>query len=187
MRKGKGSKEKGSAWERETGRLLSLWLTNGARPDIMSRNVLSGGSFTRAEGKGEISSRAPGDLMAAHPLAFQFLARYSIECKHLRDIGLMRYLLDPRAMSELGQIIALARRQAKHIKLNYMVIAKQNQYEPLIFVDGIIGDKMLTCLKRRGNRITLPPMHHRVHGGSVFIMRFRDMLSYVDPDKLLGE
>jgi hypothetical protein len=184
MRKG-GGPEKGHEWERETGRLLSLWLTNSERPDIFSRNVLSGGAFTLAEKAGKKSSRAPGDIIAAHPLAFRFLAAYSIECKHLRDIGLMRYLLDPRGLTPLGQIISLARRQARHIDVEYMVIAKQNHKDAMVFVSGLTGDRMLASLRRRGRREPLHPLHHWFHGRTVFAMRFRDMLSMIDPDLLL--
>jgi hypothetical protein len=180
-----GGKDKGSAWERQVGKLLSLWLTNAERGDIFSRNVLSGGAFTLAEAAGKISSRAPGDLMAAHPLAFNFLSRFSVECKHLANIGLEAYLLDPRAQTSLGQIISLASRQAKHIKLEYMIVAKQNNREAIVMIDGDVGEKMMRCLRAKRGRISLSPMHHYLHRGSICMLRFCDMLSFIDPEKLL--
>lgn len=180
-----GSNDKGSVWEREVGKLLSLWLTNAERGDIFSRNVLSGGAFTLAEAAGKISSRAPGDLMAAHPLAFNFLSRFSVECKHLANIGLEAYLLDPRAQTSLGQIISLASRQAKHIKLEYMIVAKQNNREAIVMIDGDVGEKMMRCLRAKRGRISLSPMHHYLHRGSICMLRFCDMLSFIDPEKLL--
>lgn len=186
MRKG-GNKAKGSEWERATGRMLSLWLTHSERDDIFSRNVLSGGSFTMAEGKGKLSSRMPGDVMAAHPLAFQFLQQYSIECKHLRDIGLLRYLLDPRAMTPLGVIIRQARRQADHIGLDYMVIAKQNQRFPVVFTSAKAGTHMLNAITTRGRRLTLRPMHHWLHSETVFMIRLADMVTRIDPDNFLDK
>lgn len=186
MRAG-GGHAKGSAWERECGKQLSLWLTHGERPDIMSRNVLSGGSFTNAEKAGKTSSRMPGDVMAAHPLAFRFLSRFSIECKFLKDIGLMQYMLDPRQQNPLAIIIALARRQAKSINCEFMVIAKQNQHDALAFVDGTVGELMMQCMKQRGTRTMLYPMHHYLHKGDICALRFIDMLSRIDPDLLLAE
>jgi hypothetical protein len=123
---GKHSKNKGSAFEREAGKQLSLWLTAGERPDTFSRNVLSGGSFTNAELRGEKSSRMPGDLMAAHPLAFAFLSQFSVECKHYEDIGLDAYLWDTRARTMLGEFIYHTKRQAVPVDLEYMLIAKQD-------------------------------------------------------------
>ena len=55
MRAG-SSKAKGSQWEREVGKTFSLWLTNNERPDLFSRNVLSGGAFTIAHNKGDIDA-----------------------------------------------------------------------------------------------------------------------------------
>ena len=180
-----GGKSKGSAWEREVGKLLSLWLTNAERPDIFSRNVLSGGSFTLAEAAGKQSSRMAGDLMAAHPLAFRFLSRFSVECKHLANIGLDAFIFDPRMMSPLGHIIRQARRQARYTDAEYMIVAKQNRQDALVMVDGQIGKQMLEALKTTGNRAALKPMHHFFHGDQIFAMRFRDMLVRVNPDLLL--
>lgn len=182
-----GQKSKGSAWEREAGKLLSLWLTHSERPDIFARNVLSGGAFTLAEQAGKVSSRMPGDIMAAHPLAFRFLEQFSIECKHLRNIGLEAYLLDPRAMTSLGQIISQAKRQARHIGAEYMLLAKQNNREALVMVSGDVGRRIIGARITKGNRYTVPPMHHYLHNDSIYVMRFRDMISKIDPDRLLGE
>ncbi len=186
MRSG-GGKAKGSAFERECGKLISLWLTHGERPDIMSRNVLSGGSFTNAENAGKVSSRMPGDMMAAHPLAFRFLSRFSVECKHLKDIGLLQYMLDPRQQNPLAIIIALARRQAKSINCEFMVIAKQNRHDAVVIIDGGIGEHMMLCMKQRGTRTMLHPMYHFLHKGNVCLLRFSDMLRMIDPDLLLAE
>lgn len=186
MRPGGGSL-KGGEWERDCGRQISLWLTHGEHNDLMSRNVLSGGAFTRAEKAGKRSSRAPGDMMAASPLAFRFLSRFSIECKHLQDIGLLQYMLDPRQQNPLAIIIALARRQSKSIGCEFMVIAKQNRRDAVVFVDGAVGEHMMACMKTRGSRTLLHPMHHYLHKGSVCALRFADMLSMIDPDLLLAE
>lgn len=176
---------KGAAWEREVGRLLSLWLTRGEQPDIFARNVLSGGAFTLATERGKRSARMPGDLMASHPSAFRFLEQFSIECKHLKDIGLIQYLLDPRGMTPLGKIIALAKRQARHINVEYMVIAKQNRMAALVFVSGAIGERMLNSLVQYKGRVALMPMHHKFHGGSVVAFRLKDLVLTIDPDLLL--
>lgn len=185
MRRG-GGKAKGSKFERDSGKALSLWLTYDKHPDIFSRNVLSGGAFTRAETAKKVTARAPGDLMAAHPLAFKFLQKFSIECKHLKDIGLEAWLWDGQAKTSFGEIIDLARRQALSINLQYMVIAKQNNRDVLIFVDGHIGNVMLASYRRRtSRRVAIAPMYHYFHKQSVFVMRLDDLVRYVDPDTFL--
>ena len=185
MRSG-GSKEKGSAWEREVGKRLSLWLTYDERPDIFSRNVLSGGAFTIATDKGKLSSRMPGDLMAAHPLAFAFLSHYLVECKHLKNIGMESLIFDTSAKSAMMTIIKLCESQAAHSKLAYLVIAKQNMREPLILCSGNTGDHLLASIPRT-KRWTGPPIHHWLHRRRIFVMRFADMLNAVNPKILLGD
>ena len=179
-----GGKAKGSQWERDCGKAISLWLTHGERPDIMSRNVLSGGSFTNAENAGKVSSRMPGDMMAAHPLAFRFLSHFSIECKHLKSLNLDAYLFDPRMQTPFGHIITLARRQAQSINLQYMVIAKQNNREAVIFMEYSIGFHVLNNPKKTA-RTRLQPMYHGLHKDTVFMMRFKDFLAWTDPDLFL--
>lgn len=176
-----GGKQKGNNWERESARRISLWLTNGEKGDLLTRNVLSGGTFTNAMKAGRMSSHMPGDLMAAHPAAFAFMSRYSIECKHHKDLKIIQYLLDPRQQSELAKIIDLARRQAAHHNLEFMVIARQNRVEPFTFLSESVGYKLLESLKSEN----VVPMYHRLHQGRVFCLRFTDMLSMVDPNRFL--
>lgn len=183
MRVGGGG-AKGAEWERQVGKQLSLWLTHDKHPDIFTRNVLSGGSFTMAERLQRATMRAPGDLMAASPLAFDFLRMFSVECKHLADIGLEAHFWDPQGATMLGEIIKLARRQARSIGCEYMVIAKQNRREPLIFVDGKMGPRFLAA-RRPTRRVAVFPMYHLLHRNTIFVMRFTDMLITVDPERLL--
>lgn len=183
MRAG-GGKDKGSSWEREVGKLLSLWLTHGARPDIFSRNVLSGGAFTNASSKGELSSRMPGDLMAAHPLAFTFMSKYAIECKHLASLGLEQFLFDDKNSSELSKIISFADGQARAVQLDYMIVAKQNRREPFVITAGSVGRHILEA-GRVSSRIRIAPPHHYLHRGRIFMMKFGTMCTVIDPDRLL--
>ena len=183
MRKG-GGHAKGAEWERQVGKALSLWLTNNQRPDIFTRNVLSGGSFTILERKGERSSRMPGDIMAAHPLAFKFLENFSVECKHLADLGVEAHFWDPKGGKALGEIIRLANRQARSIGLEYMLIARQNHREPFVFVNGRIGHRFLAA-RKPSKRASILPMYHILHRGSTFAMLLSDMLITVDPTILL--
>ena len=180
-----GGKAKGSAWERESGKALSLWLTKGAMPDIFSRNVLSGGAFTAAQGRGKESNRMAGDLMAAHPAAFRFLANYIVECKHLASLGLEAFLFDTERSSPLSRIIMYARGQARQTGLHYMLIAKQNRREAFVIVDGSIGEQLLSAIPPSPRR--LPPPHHKLHGGSIFLLPLSSMCSRVDPDLFLKD
>ena len=184
MRKG-GGKDKGSAWERESGKALSLWLTRGEKPDIFARNVLSGGAFTVAQGRGVSSSRMAGDLMAAHPLAFRFLSRYIVECKHLASLGLEQFLFDTSRTSPLSKIVMYARGQANQAGLDYLLIAKQNRRDALVIADGATGTRLIASAIP-SHRAQLPPHHHLLHARSIFVMSLDQMCSRIDPDLFLS-
>lgn len=182
-----GQKDKGSTWEREAGRLLSLWLTDNARPDIFTRNVLSGGAFTVAQTAGKLTSRMPGDLMAAHPLAFQFLSQFMVECKHLRSLELEQFFFDQKAASMLHHILIFAEQQAQQGGLEYMVLAKQNRKPALVFVSGHIGMRMLEASTGSGGRRLVVPNHHFFHRKRVMSLRLDEMMERVRPSAFLQQ
>ena len=179
-------KAKGSAWERDVCKALSLWLTKGQRPDILTRNVLSGGRFTNALRKDSNEKGMPGDVMAAHPLAFKF--NFLVECKHLNSLSLEAYLFDHDDRSPLAHIINQARQHAAKAEtpLHFMIVAKQNQKPPLVFVDNLILEFMQDAHKnRRGIPSYRLPFHH-LHSQSIGMFRFQDLINCVDPDKFLA-
>jgi hypothetical protein len=178
MRPGGGA-AKGGEFERHVGRQLSLWLTNGQRTEIFTRNVMSGGVFTNALKLGKDERGMPGDLMAAHPLAFAFLSRFLVECKHLSSLGWDAYVYDRQRRSALGQIIALAAAQAAQAEppLDYLVIARQNR-RPTIVIGAY--PTLRNCIDT-----PLGPLWHHVLHGSVLVMSFDDLTTRVRPARLL--
>jgi len=179
-----GGHAKGARWEREVGKSLSLWLTAGERPDIFSRNVLSGGAFTVATKAGKTSSRMPGDLMAANPLAFAFLSRYMVECKHLKSLSLEYFILDAGRSSPLMRIIDLSRSQARVAGVEFFIVAKQNQRDPCAIVSVPTGRKLLAAHGKSG-RFVVPPVYHVLHRESLMMFRFGDLLAHAKPHLFL--
>jgi hypothetical protein len=175
-----GGAEKGAAFERDTGKRLSLWITEGARSDLFSRNVLSGGKFTLATQKG-LEKGMPGDLMAAHPLAFEFLSHFLIECKHHADLKLEHFLFDFQAKGHIASIIAKARMEAASMNLYYMVIAAQNRRPALVFMQSIVGlSANLHAKPRKAFR------YHKFHNDTIFCCTLDDLLAYVKIGNLIA-
>lgn len=135
MKRPGGGKFKGSEFERSVGRTLSMWISDGQRKNLFSRNVLSGGGYTVTQAKGRETPNIPGDLMAASPLAFNFLSIFSIECKHHADIDLDVFLRDRRGTSFLMKTILHTSKQAAEHGLTWLVIAKENRHEPIVLMD----------------------------------------------------
>lgn len=81
-----GGKAKGSSFEREVGKKLSLWLTAGTDATQLIRSVLSGG-WSRGH-KAPSGFRQVGDLAPNGPAGEEFRSKFAVECKHRRSIDL---------------------------------------------------------------------------------------------------
>lgn len=161
---GAGSKNKGSSFERFVCQSLSKWLTAGARNDVLRRTVGSGGQFTRAKStKGE-----PGDIGPNDPLAFEFMARFVIECKHWKKLDLIDNLWDDKHALMLA--VNKVRGEARGLNREWMLIARQNHRPTLLF---IAATPYLKCLAQ--NKI----QYHALFGGTVLLMRFEDFVESI--------
>jgi hypothetical protein len=169
-----GSQSKGSAWERQLGSALSLWITGGVRKDLFCRTVLSGGQHTISEGKLGI----PGDLMANHPLAFEFLALFSIEAKHYRSIELDKFIWDEKGSSFLAKVYAKANSQCVKLNLTPLVVAKQNHY-PAVAIMSYQTGMAAYRVGDTGFRF------HILHNHSVVLVLLDNFIKHVPPQQFI--
>lgn len=175
-----GGKQKGANFERATGKGLSNWLTCGERGDLFTRNVLSGGKFTNAEQRGK-KEGIPGDLMAAHPLAYEFLTHFLVECKHYADLGLDTFFYDRRRKSFLWTVLTHTKKQARSAELHWLIIAKQNLKQPLVFMSvGLAKVAVKHMTDCRGLRL------HTLHNGATAVMDL-DSFWKIDPVTFMKE
>lgn len=179
MRPG-GGKDKGSAWEREVCRQLSLWIGEGARTDLFVRNVISGGQFTVRSRQGD-SAGVPGDVMAAHPLSYRFLSLFSIECKHHASLNLTGFLHDARMdRSFLAQTYNKAEKQANQLALQPLIIAKENHRPAWVLLPAHIGKAARTgCIAIEGFS------YHSLHQNRVWLVPFDVLTGLVIPATFL--
>jgi len=125
MRKG-GGKQKGSAWEREVCRRLSLWVTDGQKVDCFWRSAMSGGRATVARGK----VRQAGDICAVAPEGNAFADQWFVECKHVAHLNLEGFLI--KGLGKLHDFWKLARSEARKYHRDPMIICKQNGWPALV-------------------------------------------------------
>ena len=123
-----GGKHKGTAWEREVCKRLSLWVSHGKDPDLFWRSAISGGRATVLLTKGR-SIKPAGDICSVDPNGHKLTDRYFIECKHERDLELHRFLLH---QGKLWRYWEKAVEQAVLHKRTPMVVAKQDRYGALL-------------------------------------------------------
>lgn len=137
MKPGAG-KGKGSSFERLIAEKLSLWLSNGAMRDIIWRSESSGARFTCSNGK----TGTAGDLMAKHPLAFEFCAEFVCECKHWADLNLLTFL---NCKGELYDAFTKVKREANG--KSFLLICRQNNRPITVlayFANDTIRQNLLT-------------------------------------------
>jgi hypothetical protein len=178
VRKG-GGKAKGSSFERYVGVRLSLWLTEGERTDLFSRNVLSGGRFTNQAKKG-LELAIPGDLAAAHPLAIEFITKFMVECKHHKNINLDVYLFDTQQKSSLAKIIDKALAEAKLANVVPLIVVKQNNRDAAVLMQHAVGGAALEATRHRKAFV-----YHDLHCGSMFMTSLDIFTSIVSAKRFM--
>lgn len=170
-----GSKAKGSEFERFVCTKLSLWISEGARADLFTRNVLSGGRFTQEIAKKGQEPGTPGDLMAANPLAFHFLTHFVVECKHHKDIGIARYFMRPTSETFLGKVYQKTQTDAHLIKALPIIVAKQNHIEPIMIIPhDVLVLAIISCAGY------FPLHYHTAHSNAFGVLSFNQFLTKVD-------
>ena len=171
MRPG-GGKDKGGNYEREIGYKVSLWLSDGARKDVLCRTVGSGAQFTSSKQLSGI----PGDLRSQHPLADKFCERFVIECKHWKDLDILSFLLEK---GELYEALKKVTKEGTDLKRLWMLIARQNRKPDLLFipVEALAACHYTYPIKLR---------FHAIFDGRVYMYVLDEFLSAITPEKLLG-
>jgi hypothetical protein len=129
--KGGASKRKGSAFEREVCKKLSLWVSKEKRTDLFWRSAMSGGRSTVGRKRGENLAYQAGDVSAQHPDGHRLTEHFYIECKHYRDLDIGAFLL------KRGKLYAFWKqtcKEAAYRERQPMLIAKQNRMQTLVLI-----------------------------------------------------
>lgn len=125
MRPGAG-KSKGSAFEREVCRRLSLWLSQGQRDDLLWRSAMSGGRATVQFKTGKVNLTQSGDVSAIGQEAYSFCEKIFTEIKHYADLSIGRGFL-----CHTGNLVTfwhIAVREAAKYGKSPLLVARQNRY-----------------------------------------------------------
>jgi hypothetical protein len=142
-----GGKRKGGAFERDICKLLSLWLTRGKRTDLFWRSAMSGGRTTVARKRGELV-RQFGDVCAVAEEGHRLTDRWYIECKHVKVIGLVPFLLSGRG--PLAQYWETAVVDAIRHGRRPMLIVRQNLLPTLVLIHAPEPDAARARVNREG-------------------------------------
>ena len=132
-RKGQG---KGSSFERELCKKLSLWWTDGDREDIFWRTAGSGARATVRSKQGKQTAGQHGDIAATDPDGKDFLSVVTIEMKRGYNKDTFQDLFDSLETSAV-QTYEKWIAQAYHSSLaaesySWMIITKRDRRIPIV-------------------------------------------------------
>jgi len=85
---------KGSGFEREVAKALSMWWSSYERDDIFWRSSNSGGRATARRKRGKTTQGQAGDIAATDPVGAPLMRWLSIECKDGYSIASLDRLVD---------------------------------------------------------------------------------------------
>src|SRR3990167_9949174 len=112
MRDG-GGKQKGSNFEREICKKLSLWISHGGRDDIFWRSAMSGGRTTVGLKKGIKRTSQAGDISSIDPIGNKLTDKYVVECKFYKNMQLQSMLFGKPKENSIYEFWITLNNQAK--------------------------------------------------------------------------
>lgn len=129
---------KGSAWEREFCKKLSLWYSGGESDSVFWRTPGSGARATTRTKKGTATVNHYGDIMAVEESGRQFLKIFTIECKRGYSKDSIQDLIDNKNEGRYKQWIDKISKESKEANsTTWMLIVKRNRRDPIVILEKI--------------------------------------------------
>lgn len=131
---------KGSQFERDVCRDLSLWWTEGERDDVFWRSSNSGGRATVRGRKGKRTHGQAGDIAATDPIGGPLLRLLTIEAKRGYSSQTLADLVDrPRKAAQQTWESWIQQAHEAHVlsdSFSWMIVAQRDRRERIVLMDG---------------------------------------------------
>ncbi len=183
---------KGSAFERETCKQLSLWWTGGLSDDVFWRSTISGGRATARSRKGMSTAGQYGDIQAADPSGIPLLEVCSIELKRGYNRHTCADLLDLPARGrkplwlQWAEQSYVSSRQTR--SLSWIVIVKRDRRETIVFGPMRLYHKLIGEHSDIHEGLPFMSLWHGLGKKAcraLFATTFKEFLSRVTPEIIL--
>ena len=182
MKVGAG-KNKGSTFEREICRILTRWINHGKnKPELFWRTPSSGGKATQDMKKGAVSKMG-GDIMAIDEKGKWFTDNFYIECKFYKDFEFER-MLEGRGL--ILHWWYITEEKAKKPQKWPLLIFKRNYFPIYVMYSRDLEYKLQNIMGvNKGYwSFRLRRRTSFIGSYSVYIVRLKDFLEFIDPDAL---
>jgi hypothetical protein len=179
---------KGSKFEREICKVLSLWWTKGKREDVFWRSTTSGARATVRSRQGKGTFGQYGDVQATDPIGQPLLDVCNIELKRGYSTQTIAHLLDslpgnkPQAYERF-----IEQARADHKKSGsrfWLLIIKRDRREPLVFIPIRFYNAIQVDIAIKGPFKRYIQIRHK--GSVIFVCRLTSFLKKVSPKTIKG-
>lgn len=175
--------KKGSAFEREICKKLSLWWSEGDRDDIFWRSSQSGGRATLRARKGQSTYGSYGDIAAIDPIGEPLLKVFTIELKRGSSYSTAGDMIDcepkRRQNHPFAKCILQAIKAHKRAgSMYWMLISKRDHRQIMVFFPSyfLSGSDAFSFYPRMRLAVTAGSMTLRVVG-----VLFQNFIEEVKP------
>ena len=162
-----GRSSKGSQFERQFAKRLSLWWTEGERDDVFWRSQQSGGRATQRSKSGKATFMQAGDIAAVDPIGLPLLQVITFELKRGYPKTSVADVFDKPNHAALQKWEGFWKQTTTSAEQNgsfgCMLVTRRDRREAMVW----IPDNLARTLKKVGVP-TLPIQfkheHERIHG-----------------------
>lgn len=153
-----GRAAKGSDFEREICKRLSMWWTDQKRDDVFWRSSQSGGRATQRRKFGKDTYGSEGDVAAVDPIGTPLLEFATIELKRGSSIGCAGDLIDVRDSEAIRPFEAAINQavEAHHAakSLGWILLCKRDHRKEMVYIQT----KIFSMLAKKIAGLTDPPI-----------------------------
>lgn len=133
-------KQKGSQYEREISKTLSLWLSNNKYDDLFWRSHSSGGRFTQRFKNFKNTINQSGDITSTCKISEEFIKHFTIECKFYKEISLWDFVTGNK--NGIVKFWIQTINESKSANKHPLLILKSNYKPVLLITNNYVSDKL---------------------------------------------
>lgn len=185
------SKEKGSAYEREICRQLSLWWSEGRSDDLFWRSAGSGAMAKTRSKQGKKTASQNGDISAVDGQGASLLKVFSIELKrgYNKESILDSFEKNDKTKKEWESFLEQSKQDAKNAEaLSWLLIWRKDRKIAMIYTSSLTIKQLI----KQGSKLkNIPHLIGKVQLRTgkkvgIYISRLDDFLFTVKPKHIKG-
>jgi hypothetical protein len=175
---------KGSQYERDTCKQLSLWYTQDEKKphsDVFWRTSQSGGRATTRAKKGKKTAYAYGDVTFTDPIGQPFISKCLLELKrgYTKDISILDFLDKNKGEPILLKWWNKSEKERRLAKRKYiLIIFRRDRHKSCILMKGTLFGKMQDMFGAFNNNI----LHIKYKNLKLVAIELDKFLDWCHPD-----